>query len=158
MMPEPDEREVRFVCEHLRPASAAEMFLLLPTDDPRDLTRLMVRRAGISWVAYWMGEPAAILGAWPMHPGVWALFGFGTDSYAKVLGEVTRHARRVMFPAIKAAGAHRAQALSPAGHVETHKWLRLLGGAEEATLRRYGKNGEDVKVFAWFEESVDVRT
>lgn len=157
MIPDPDEREIRFICENLRPESAAEMFMLMPTDDPGDLARMMVRRPGVSWVEYWQGEPAAMLGAWPSHPGVWSLFGFGTEHYARVLGRVTRHARRVMFPMIRDTGAHRAQAMSPASHEPTHEWLRRLGGTEEATLRAYGKGGEDVKVFAWFGESVDVR-
>lgn len=147
--------EVAFVCRRLRPKSAAEAFLFLPHDDPEELA-LAFYSAPLRWAAYHGQEPAVIFGAFPMHPGVWALFGFGTEDYATVLGDVTRAFRREVFEAVSATGAHRAQALSPASHTDTHKWLVMLGGREEATLRGYAKSGEDVKVFAWTKEDADV--
>jgi hypothetical protein len=151
MMPDPRPEEIVFVAAHMRRKSREDVYLHLPHDDPVQLSGMILRRAGVCWVEYHEGVPAAILGAWPMHPGVWSLFGFGTDHYGAVMGKVARHARRVMFPTIKATGAHRAQTMSPASHEDTHRWLRMLGGIEEGTLRGYGKNGEDVKLFAWTE-------
>jgi hypothetical protein len=58
-----------------------------------------------------------------------------------------------MFPAIVNAGAHRGQCISPADHLDTHRWLRWLGAKEEAMLRKYGKNGEDALLFAWTKEA-----
>lgn len=153
MMPIPAAAEVRFVCEHMRQSSRDEMFLASPHEDPLVLANVLNTRPGISWVEYHEGLPAAIIGAWPMHPGVWGLYGLGTDHYAAVLKKVTRHGLQVMLPAIWATGAHRLQALSPATHEENHRWMLRLGAAEEATLRHYGKNGEDVKVFAWLKEA-----
>ena len=147
--------EVRYVCRHMRERSREEMFLLRADDDADALADALAAVPGVAWCAYHGGRPAAVIGAYPMHPGVWGLFGFGTDDYRHVMVEVTKHARRVMMPVV-AAVAHRAQCLSPVGHEETQRWLRFLGAREEARLRAYGKGGEDVILFAWWRDD-DVR-
>lgn len=153
---DPKFEEVRHVFMHLRPRSAEELHMMAD-GDLGHLALVFTDAPGLKWVAYHEDKPAAIFGAYRLHGGVWQLFGFGTEDYADVLRAVTKCFRRDVFAAVKAAGAHRAQALSPAGHHETHKWLKMLGGFEEATLFGYGRGGEDVKVFAWHEESTDVR-
>lgn len=149
---DPHPSEVLYVCRNMRDLSRDEMCLICATDDPEVIARLFSRPdGGLHWVAHHEGRPAALFGAYPMHKGVWALYGFGTDDYAAVLGEVTRFARRDMFEAV-AKVAHRAQCLSPVSHVETHKWLRLLGAKQEGVLEQYGTNREDVAMFAWTKE------
>jgi len=155
MMPDPRPSEVRFVVDHLRALSREEAYMTMPEEDPEALTRILTLPGNVSWVAYHEGMPAAVLGARPMHPGVWGIYALGTDHYAKVLGQVARQARRVLIPMLRATGAHRGQTLSPASHTKTHGWLKMLGGTEEATLRGYGRNGEAMKLFAWYEEDAD---
>ena len=147
----PKFRELIHVCRNLRELSREEMYMTSEIEEPDLLAEQMVGDR-LQWVAYHDGKPAAVIGARQAHPGVWNLYGFGTDDYEHIMLEVTKHARRVMMPEVKATGAHRAQALSPADHVETHKWLRFLGAKEEARLGGFGKNGEDVLVFAWRRE------
>ena len=146
---EPDLDTIRFVCRNLREVSRREMFLSLWSDEPDVLAEAIHQTNQFAWAFWCDGEPAAVVGAYPMHPGVWGLFGFGTDKYAKIMLSVTKHARRFMMPALLNAGAHRAQCIAPADHYEQHKWLRFLGAEEESTMRGYGKNREDVKMFAW---------
>lgn len=140
--------ELVHVCRNLREMSRSEMYLTAEIEEPELLAEVFFGHP-LSWVAYHDAKPAAVIGATRLHPGVWGLYGFGTDDYAHVMLEVTKHARRVMMPEVRATGAHRAQCMSPATHHETHKWLRFLGAKEEARLGGYGKNGEDVLVFAW---------
>lgn len=146
--PNPKFADLIHICRNLRALSRSEMYLTLECEEP-DLLAECFYDHKLQWCAYHEGKPAAVIGAMKMHPGVYALYGFGTDDYGHVMLEVTKHARRVMMPEVKATGAHRAQAMSPATHTETHKWLRFLGAEQEARLRGYGKNGEDVLVFAW---------
>lgn len=153
MFAEPTIGELQYVCRHMRPLSRSEMFLTRPNDDPDDLAAVLHIYNSFQWVAYFAERPAAIIGAIPLHPGVWGLYGFGTEAYAAIIREVTKHAKRFMMPAIVSAGAHRGQCISPVGHVDTHRWLRWLGAKEEATLRHYGKGGEDVIMFAWTKEA-----
>ncbi|WP_299129692.1 hypothetical protein [uncultured Amaricoccus sp.] len=149
----PRPSEISFVCHRLREQSAEEMFMLSWHDSPEALAQRFINLAGFQWVAYDGTEPAAIFGAHPLWPGTWSLYGFGTDRYGNVLREVTKHFRREVVPAVRGSGAHRAQCMSPAHHTETHRWLEMLGGSEEATLRCYGRRGEDMKIFAWFKET-----
>lgn len=149
---EPSLAEIRHVCRNMRPSSRAEMFLTRPNEDPDALADALLPFRGFMWTAYFAEHPACIIGAYPLHPGVWGLYGFGTPAYAMVIREVTKHARRFMMPAIVNAGAHRGQCISPVGHEETHRWLRFLGAKEEARLHQFGKGGEDCILFAWTKE------
>ena len=107
-----------------------------------------------AWCARLDGEPVALVGATPSHPGVWSVFMFATDKFPRVGLQMTKFVIRRMMPSLRAAGAHRAHCFSAASHHHAHAWLRLLGATEEATLRRYGRDGSDFKVFSWITEHV----
>lgn len=154
---DPRYSEISHVCSNMRDASAEEMFACRPHDSPSNLADELYDRGGLKWVGYYKDEPAAMIGAMPLYPGVWGLFGFGTDNWQKIWRPMTVFARKTMMPAVKSSGAHRAHCASPVGHDETHKWLRFLGAEQEAVLRGYGKNGEDFALFAWTKEKSDVR-
>ena len=62
-----------------------------------------------------------------------------------------------MMPKIAGAGAHRAECMSLASLADNHRWLEMLGARREATLRGFGKNGEDFHLYAWLKEDADVR-
>ena len=138
--------DASYVLRNLREKSREECELQGRT--PITLSAMLAHQR-IAWTIWYENKPAALIGAMPLHRGVWSLFGFGTDAWVKVWRLVTLTARRDMMRAVTDTGAHRAQCLSPATHTDTHKWLRLLGASYEVDLPAYGVNGEDFKMFAW---------
>lgn len=150
---DPDLSEIIYVATHMREKSQDEMFAATSAQDGVELAMRYFRSPGFRYVAYGAsGKPAAILGATALFEGVWGLFGFGTDEYDDIIIPVTKFARREMMADVKEAGARRAQCFSPASHEDTHKWLRFLGAKEEARLKNYTKDGDDMLVFAWLRE------
>lgn len=93
-------------------------------------------------------EPICIGGTVETWPGVMTLLLFATDEFHRVGLEVTRFVSKRLFPGYEASGIHRIQAISLAGYDEIHDWLRTLGLREEATLTRFGKEGQDYVQFA----------
>jgi hypothetical protein len=146
---DPAYAEVLFICERLRPKSRAEMFMAMPDEHADTLARFIHGVGGVRWLIYKGPVPAAMIGAYPLHRGVWGLYGFGTPAYDDVMLTATRLAKREMMPAVLDAGAHRAECMSPVDHEDTHRWLEMLGAEREARLRAWGGNGEDVFLYAW---------
>lgn len=152
-----DPEAVMHVASNMREADREEIYATRWTDSPIDLAEDIVRIPGPKWVAWAKGiGPAAVYGAMPMWPGVWSLYCFGTPHFKHVARDTTRHIMRVMLPSLAIAGAHRAEARSSASHSEAHVWLERLGAHREATLKGYGRNGEDFILFAWAVESKNV--
>jgi hypothetical protein len=103
------------------------------------------------WI-FWRGdtgEPSAVLGAYAMTPVVAGCWAFGTTSWPHVVRGVTRHARRVMVPALLKAGFHRAECRALAKREDTRIWLTSLGWKAEAALSEFGIRHEDFTLFAW---------
>ena len=104
-----------------------------------------------AWI-FWRGdtgEPSAVLGAYAMTPVVAGCWAFGTASWPHVVRGVTRHARRVMVPALLKAGFHRAECRALAKREDTRIWLTSLGWKAEAALSEFGIRHEDFTLFAW---------
>jgi hypothetical protein len=99
------------------------------------------------WVAYWNTKPAAALGIMQMWPRVWQVWMFGTDDFPRVAGRLIAHCRPRILQTLSDLDALRVEAKSMADHKEAHRFLRRVGGHHEATLRNYGKNGEDFHVY-----------
>jgi hypothetical protein len=144
----PNTSEVAYVCMNLRQKSKEEIFAVNDLS-AADLAKRLSEAPGFKWVAYHNGLPAALIGAIPLHGGVWSLFGMGTDNWIKVWRQVTLVAKRDMMQAVLDAGGHRAQCMAPASHEDTHKWLRFLGATHEVQMPAYGRNKEDYILFAW---------
>lgn len=87
--------------------------------------------------------PVACMGYQPRHPGVCEVFAFGTNAFDRVALSLTKHALRVMKPAMLDAGFHRAQCLSRHDHVTAHRWLEHMGFKREGVLSQYGSDGSD---------------
>ena len=145
---DPSAAEIRYVCENMRKNSSEELF---GANDgtPKTYAKWLISTDGFKWVAYHASKPCALIGAIPERKGVWGLFGLGTDDWQKVWRKVTIIAKRDMMQMVLDAGAHRAHCMSPATHIETHKWLRFLGASHEAEMPAYGKQGEDYILFSW---------
>lgn len=152
MLPDPNRTEIDYVCHHMREASREEL-LTVRSGGAHELAQELSASGGFKWVGYHNGRPAALIGAFPIHQGVWGLFGLGTDDWKNIWRAVTLVAKRDMMQAVSGSGAHRAQCATLESHVETHKWLRFLGATHEAELPGYGKNGEDYRIFSWLRKT-----
>ena len=156
MLPNPTHEEILYVVQNLRAASHDEIFGATAATESEFAAGLSATK-GFKWVGYHDGKPAAVIGAHPLHGGVWALFGFGTDDWARIWRPVTRVARKDMMQAVSDAGAHRAHCVTLKSHVDTHRWLRALGATLETPMPGYGTDGQDYTMFAWLKGGDDVR-
>lgn len=145
---------VLHILERLRVRDADEIFALR-YDDKADPDRAayaadIMAVSGFSWVASAAdGEPVAVIGARPLWPGVWSLYAFGTDRWGEVLLGLTRHVRDFMIPGILNAGGHLGFCFAKADYADARRWLELLGGTAENTLKAWGKGREDFVMYAW---------
>lgn len=151
MLPDPTREEILHVCENLREQSHREIFSVTDLTPDGYATGLHLSD-GFKWVGYADGQPAAILGASRLHGGVWGFYGFGTDAWGKIWRSVTKTALNSLFPAVKAAGWHRAHCLALADQQDVLRWLEFLGATVESTMRGYGRNGEDYVMLVWAKE------
>lgn len=140
-----DETALAFIACHMRPADKDEIYNVTGHNNAFLLARqtLDAIRVGSGVVASWRGQPAAVLGVCPVHPGVCTGFAFGTNAFPHVALSLTRYALSVMRPALIAAGFHRIECKSRFDHHDAHRWLERLGFANEGQLRRYGADGSD---------------
>ena len=139
---------VRHVAQRMRPWDQREIFATR-LDDDVDAFCLDVLACGpVSWVAG-LEEPIVAVGAAPMWNGVWSLWMFATDAINKVGFPVTKFVKRHMVPMLIENGAHRLECRSMEGHIDAQDWLKVLGASREATLKGYGRAGEDFHVYTW---------
>lgn len=140
---------VRHVVDHMRADDAREIYNVRWTDDPHELASDCLLHRSFSWIATHEDVPVAIIGAGPKHPNCWCAYMFATNDFDKVSVSLSKFVRRVMIPALYAAGAHRAECASADDHVTAHRWLEWLGAKREAELRGYGKDGQTYYLYAW---------
>lgn len=128
-----------------------EIFATHWEDDPVQMATATVSlSASFAWV-FGKDEPIAAVGAYPVWPGVWAVWAFGTERFPEVALSLTRFIRRIMIPSMKRAGMHRAECKSLDGHADAQRWLECLGFTREATHRQYGRAGETFHTYALLE-------
>ena len=104
---------------------------------------------GIANIEHVNGKPASIVGATPMHPGVWSVWSYGTDDWGKACLRQTRWALRVLKPLLIKRGCHRLQCESREDHFDAHNWLRSCGAKPEGVLSGFGCDGSDYIQFVW---------
>lgn len=151
MRPDPRPEEILYVCAHMREKSRQEI-LGMWDGGVEQFGDFLTATEGFKWVGYAEGRPAALIGAYPLHRGVWGLFGLGTEDWTLIWREVTSVARRDMLRAVTETGAHRAECITRADHDDTHRWLKLLGAKHKVDLPRYGSDGSDYVMFAWLKD------
>ncbi|HTI86320.1 MAG TPA: hypothetical protein VL966_06930 [Alphaproteobacteria bacterium] len=144
-----DRVAVGFVAARMRDPDRDEIFATRWDDDPEKIADETIACARFGCVAWHGGEPAAVVCAMPLWPGVWTVAMYATTSWPAVAPAVTRWIRRQLMPDIVATGAHRAECRSLATHVMAHRWLERLGARREALLTDYGRNREAYYVYAW---------
>lgn len=91
------------------------------------------------------GVPVAMGGIVRMWRGVGTAWMVATPAIARHGVAVSRHCYRQMM--IDSEGLHRVHAFSAAFHTISHQWLEMLGFTRGATLRGWGKQGEDFILF-----------
>jgi RimJ/RimL family protein N-acetyltransferase len=144
----------RYVATFMRDADRGEIFAGRWRTDPNQLAVDCTAIGDFGWVAKKNGTPIAVVGAVPVHPGVWSVFMFATDDFRQISISLTKFVKRVMIPALVQSGAHRAECKSMEGHEEAHRWLELLGAEREATHPEYGRNRETFHTYVWRRHNV----
>ena len=139
----------------MRERDRTEIYALRWNDDPETLIRALLPACGaMTWIWELDGVPVSIQGTFPVHPGLWQAFAFGTDSWSRVVLDMTRHSRRFIMPALLRAGFRRCECRALASHVDSRKWIIALGAKEEAVLQDYGRAGEAFVSYVWRPEDV----
>lgn len=138
-----DAPAVHHVVTHMRRWDRREIFATRWTDEAVAFTNDIMAVPGSRGVAWVDDEPVACIGAMPMWHGVWSPWCFGTDRFPEAALLLTRHAKRVIIPFLRDAGAHRLEVKTLDGHEDSQAWLkRCFGCHREATHPGYGRNGE----------------
>lgn len=147
----------RHIVHNLRDADRRELDAVNPDMNTVRLVNKIMALEAFTFFAKVNDTPAALIGGWPLWPGVWQVFAFGTDDFERVAPTLTKFALRFMVPAITNAGGHRAQCESIEGHDRAHRWLEHMGYENEGPMRKFGRNGETFYRFARVTGDDDVR-
>ena len=137
------ERVARKMCELHRHKVCLTAF----TDDPVAAISYMATKPLVGVTVWKDDEPVAVCGAVITHPNVASTFFFGTDDWPKRFMEIHKFFTRNLRQALAHAGVHRVSILSPADDPEGERWKRMGGCTLEATLKGFGKGGEDFSLF-----------
>lgn len=149
MLARPTFRQVLKCARNMRDLDRREMAALYSAD-PYELTDECLSFGTPYWGAMHGAVPAYVFGLYVQpHNGVWAAWGFGTSHFPKVVGEVNRFLKRVVFPNMRKAGVDRCECLSLAAKTDAHRWLTWLGTREEDEITDYRCTGETFKLFVW---------
>jgi len=150
MLVKPSLPAVLHVARHMREIDRREVFSLRWTDSEEALAEDLMRIGGPAWIATAKDrEPVYAFGLAPHRPGVWTVWGFGTDRWPEVMAPVTRFIKRVLLPAMLIDNAHRVDCVSLLDKVAGHRWLEYLGAERESLLKEYGRNREDYFMYVW---------
>lgn len=137
------------VALNMREWDKREIYANRFTDDPMTVAKEAIAIGQeVGWVSG-LDEPIASFGCFEMWPGVWSMWLFATDDFRRIGISMTKLITRSILPMLWDAGAHRLEARSMEGHHDAQRWLEVIGARREATLRGYGKAGEDFHVYAW---------
>lgn len=143
-----DPQAVLYVARNMREWDKREIFATQLDDDPVNLAELSLAGGPVCWVVG-LDQPIAAFGASLMWPGVWTLWLYATDDFGQIGLSVTKFIVRYMLPMLRDAGAHRLEARSMEGHMDAQMWLEVIGATREATLRGYGREGQDFHTYTW---------
>lgn len=145
---EPEAANLLHVADRMREWDRREVFATMWEDDTGALVRYLLSFGQVRWVVG-LDEPIAAFGCAPLWPGCWSMWLFATDDFHRIGLGVTRMVIRSIVPMLWGGGARRLECRSMEGHVDAQRWLCTIGASREATLRSYGKGGEDFHVYTW---------
>lgn len=131
-----------YLAYHMRDVDVREVFATRNSHFRHEFASDAMRTTG--WcLRNQSGVPVAMMGYYVAWANVATAWMVATDELNSHILELTRFAK----PLVHDKRWHRTQAFSADFHTESHRWLEILGFQRGATLRKYGKNGEDFIVF-----------
>lgn len=145
---------VYFVSKNMRDRDFQEVNAIRWEDDREKMANGLALQYGDKQFCMCIGydnEPIAILMGVSMHPTLWSIGFWATESFPKIKKYVTKFIANEFSEAMYTAGARRIECKSIVGYNDVHKWLKLLGFVQGDTEKHYGKNGEDFITFYWVE-------
>lgn len=147
-----DPESVRLVALNMRAQDYEEFSALLPVAARAELAEMLTCTFGRSREAYvvWCkGQPVAVGGFIETRPNVRTVLFFATEGFADVAVPLTKWIRRELMPSVITAGAHRIECVVKQDYWAARRWIGFFGLRHEASLAKYGKNGEPFELFAW---------
>jgi hypothetical protein len=145
------EEHIRAVALGMRPRDLAELSAVSYVESRQDAADVLAGRYADHpnvECALWRGEPVAIGGLLWTRPNVASLLFYATPAFPKVVVGLTRYIQVTALARAK-AHAHRIECFSLSTYAEMRQWVESFGLEREATLRQFGRNGEDFIVYAW---------
>jgi len=118
----PTPRLVMEVARNMREKDREEIFNIRWNDSLDDLVTDCLWTK-FCWVACLDGEPIAVIGAIPKHPGAWSAFMFATDDFPKIQYDMTKFTQRVIIKTLRVQGARHIQCYSLGSHDVAHRWV-----------------------------------
>lgn len=136
-----------YVARRMRDADFREVMATRWDDDHDRFAIDSFQLPGVAWAATdGEGLPVAIGGVAMHTPGVGTAWLVATDDFPRVALSVTRHVRRVVARLLD-GHLNRIHAFSAAFHADAHRWMSRIGMRPEATLKAFGKRGEDFVMY-----------
>ncbi|MGI9303739.1 MAG: hypothetical protein ACR2RB_13715 [Gammaproteobacteria bacterium] len=108
---------------------------------------VMARQLGFT-ISNADGEVVMLIGADWLRSGVIRTWSLSTTRWPAHVKTVTRDVRRMLNIMIDNMAVHRIEIMSLATRTDAHRWFERLGFECEGTLRRYGIDARDFKLFS----------
>lgn len=127
-----------------------------PVWEPQRVAADLYNRIGHKFVLYDEGELPIVAGGWdPIFDGVWSGWLVGSEAAWGVHAlSITRACRNIMDSLIQSDGARRLCINGLASRTAACDWYeRGLQMTREGTMRAFGRNGEDLALYARVKES-----
>jgi hypothetical protein len=153
-------RDVSYIGAHMRERDAHEILCQLPDDiTPAHAALLCFDTApeDCRFVCYdTNANPVAAFGWSVTHcPTLWTAWAFGTHGMKRAIPEMTEFIMgRQLAYMMKTHRPKRLEVRALADHDLAHRWLTMMGATKEASLPRFGKNGEDFTLYAWTDKTI----
>lgn len=133
-----------YIARNLRPADQFECAAVGCTQEQLIAHVQPLAAHGEAYIAWFRGEPVWMWGVWQTVPGVFQLWGVGTEKTRRIMPALTRWGLGAWLPEFMVrANVRRIEVRVPYDSVHSVRWLMKLGMSIEATLPNYGVHGED---------------
>lgn len=144
-------QSLRFILENLCEMDRTELLATAWNEDrlADDLAGRIMQGNVFAMVA-WDVRPITAFGIVPMSPGVGVAFAFSTKEYRRAIIPVTRFIRRIVIPKAR-ANYHRIECRALA-RPQADRWMSLIDAKPEATLKCFGKQGQDFVLYRWLRD------
>lgn len=142
-----------YLCERMREDERAQYMALSGASEfsPETVAVGFFNTPGLKFTVLGPDHyPAAAGGAEQIGPGVWQTWMVGSpDGWTKTWRSLTKAASWLVNGLLEQDGVRRVQATCLCARSSAAKWFeRSLGMQPEGIWRKYGRNGEDIAMFA----------